>query len=84
MVAEIEMFEHPELTPLDFCLWGWMVGNVYKKEGRYTIRTAHSHFWCCCLHKETWRRIQTNNTLWSQSSYKVHWVWRWGFWTFIV
>ena len=21
----------PELTPLDFCLWGWMKGEVYKE-----------------------------------------------------
>ena len=22
----------PDLTPLDFCLWGWMKGEVYKEK----------------------------------------------------
>jgi hypothetical protein len=22
----------PELTPVDFCLWGWMKSEVYKEE----------------------------------------------------
>ena len=29
----------PDLTPLDFCLWGLMKGEVYRKSG-YTRRTA--------------------------------------------
>jgi hypothetical protein len=27
---ETELFEFPDLTPLDFCLWGWMKSEVYK------------------------------------------------------
>ena len=27
---ETELFESPDLTPLDFCLWGWMKSEVYK------------------------------------------------------
>jgi len=23
----------PDLTPLEFCLWGWMKSEVYKREG---------------------------------------------------
>ena len=26
------MLESTELTPLDFCLWGWMKGEVYKRK----------------------------------------------------
>jgi len=29
MLAEIELFESPDLIPLDFCLWGWMKREVY-------------------------------------------------------
>jgi len=32
MVTEIPLFESPDLTPLDFCLWGSMKGEVYKRE----------------------------------------------------
>jgi hypothetical protein len=28
---EIELFEFPGQTPLDFCLWGWVKGEVYKR-----------------------------------------------------
>ena len=30
MVTEIELFESPALTLLDFCLWGWMKSEVNK------------------------------------------------------
>jgi hypothetical protein len=30
MVTEIALFESPDLTLLDLCLWGWMDGEVYK------------------------------------------------------
>jgi hypothetical protein len=30
MVTEIELFDAPDLTTLDFCLWGWMKSEVYK------------------------------------------------------
>jgi hypothetical protein len=32
MVTEIELFESPGLHPLDFCLWGWMKGEVNKRK----------------------------------------------------
>jgi hypothetical protein len=32
MVAERELFESPDLTPLDFCLGGWMKIEVYKRK----------------------------------------------------
>ena len=32
MVTEIELFESPDLIPLDFCLWGWMKIEVYKRK----------------------------------------------------
>jgi hypothetical protein len=32
MVTEMELFESPDLTPLDFCLWGWMKNEVRKRK----------------------------------------------------
>jgi hypothetical protein len=38
MGVEIQLFEvqwpprSPDLTPLDFCLWGWMKSEVYKEK----------------------------------------------------
>jgi hypothetical protein len=32
MVTEIELFESQYLTQLDFCLWGWMKSEVYKRK----------------------------------------------------
>jgi len=34
MVTEIELFESPDLTPLDFSLWGWMKSGIYKTNAR--------------------------------------------------
>jgi len=31
MVTEIELFTFLNLTPLDFCFWGWMKSEVYKR-----------------------------------------------------
>jgi len=32
MVTGTELFESPDITPLDFCLWDWMNGEVYKRK----------------------------------------------------
>jgi hypothetical protein len=32
MITELELFESPDLTLLDFCLWGWMMSEVYKRK----------------------------------------------------
>jgi len=47
MVTELELFETPDLIPLDFCLWGWMNTEIY------TRRFTQSHFGRCRPHKET-------------------------------
>ena len=31
MVIEMQQFESPDQTSLDFCLWGWMKSEVYKR-----------------------------------------------------
>jgi hypothetical protein len=31
MVTAKELFESPDPTPLDFCLWCWMKSEVYKR-----------------------------------------------------
>jgi hypothetical protein len=32
MFTEIELFDSPDLTALDVCLWGWMNREVYKSK----------------------------------------------------
>jgi len=32
MVTETQLFEPPDPTPLDFCLWGWKKSEVYKRK----------------------------------------------------
>jgi hypothetical protein len=32
MVTEIELFESTNISPLDFCLWGWIKREVYKRK----------------------------------------------------
>jgi hypothetical protein len=29
----VEPFESPDITPLDFCWWGWMKSEVKKENG---------------------------------------------------
>jgi hypothetical protein len=38
----------PELTPLDFCLWGWMKSEVYRRK----VDTQSKHNGCCRHIKE--------------------------------
>jgi hypothetical protein len=82
--TEMELFESPDLMPLDFLLWVWVKSEVYKRKGGYSRRTARSHFGRCCLHKETRRSTETNNTRSLHSICEVYWGWQWDFWTFIV
>jgi len=53
----------PDLTQLDFCLWGLMNSEVYRKKSWYTG--------CYRLHKGTSRRTQANNTPCLHKSCKV-------------
>jgi hypothetical protein len=69
MVTEIELFDSPELTPLDVGVWGWMKSEGYKREVG-THETNCSHFASCCPQKETWRSTQTNNTRSSHKTWK--------------
>jgi len=32
MVTGTELFESADLTPLNFCFWDWMKGEVYKRK----------------------------------------------------
>jgi len=53
MVTETQLFESPDLTPLDFCLVALdEEGSLQNKSG-YKRQTALSHFVCGYLHKET-------------------------------
>jgi hypothetical protein len=52
MVIKIELLECSDLTPLEFCLCGWMKDRILQKENVYKRRIARSHFKCRCLHKK--------------------------------
>jgi hypothetical protein len=52
MVAELQLFESPDVTPSGFCLWVLDEERSLQKKG-YTRRTARSHFGCSCPQKET-------------------------------
>jgi hypothetical protein len=73
----------PDLSPLDFCLWGWMKSEVYRRKV-YTRWTARSHNGCTCLRKGTSRCTQASDTPCPHMSCKVHWCWQWNFQKFII
>jgi hypothetical protein len=50
-----------------------------QKNGWYTRRIARPHFGCCCPSIKTWRSTQTNSARSSNTSWKLHWGWRWDF-----
>jgi hypothetical protein len=31
LATETELFESPDITQFDFCLWGWMKTEIYKR-----------------------------------------------------
>jgi hypothetical protein len=52
MVTEIELFESPYLTLLDFFLVGFDEERSLQKKGGYIRQVAYLHFGCCCQLKE--------------------------------
>jgi len=42
IVTEIQLFEYPDPTPLHFCLWGWMISEVYERK----VDTQHELLIC--------------------------------------
>ena len=44
MVIEIELFEHADLTPLHFCLWGWRKSEVHKRRVDKCIEVDDGNF----------------------------------------
>ena len=52
MFIVVGLFESPDLTPLDFCFWGWLNSEVCERKAE-ARRIARSHFGCCCPNKET-------------------------------
>jgi hypothetical protein len=38
MAAETELFQSPDLTPLDFCLWGWIMRKIKINKKKLNIR----------------------------------------------
>jgi len=41
-----ELFDSPDLTPLDFCLMGWGEERSLRKKCEYKRRIARSNFGC--------------------------------------
>ena len=75
----------PDLSPLDFYLWGLMKSEVYRKKADTRDELLVNILdGCYRLHKGRSRRTQTNNTPCLHTSCKVHWCWRWNFRTFII
>jgi hypothetical protein len=40
-----ELFEKPDLTPLDFCLWDWLNSQVYKRQVKIHEMNCSDAFW---------------------------------------
>jgi len=53
MVTEVELCESPDLTPLDFCLWAWMRGELYGRKTDTRDELLARSFGCCYPHEET-------------------------------
>jgi hypothetical protein len=63
-----------ELSPLDFCLWGYIKSEVYKEKVNTRDRLV--------VHKaRTPRRPQESYAYYCHESWKVHWSRWWDFWT---
>jgi hypothetical protein len=44
MVTEVELFEPPDVTALDFCMWRWMKSEVY-----WTVVDTRDELLACSL-----------------------------------
>ena len=86
MVTDIELFGSvwsPDLTMLDFCLWGWMESEVYKRKVA-TRDDCSLPFRMLPPAWRKWRSTQMNNTQSSHTRCNVHRGWWWDFRTFIL
>jgi hypothetical protein len=61
----------PNLTPLEFCLWGWMNSEVYKSKVD-TRDKSLARIVDASAHTKMWRSTQMNNTQSSHMTFKVH------------
>jgi hypothetical protein len=62
MVTEIELFETPYVTALDFCLWGWMKSEVYLRKVDTRDELLSGVLDAASRIKKLRRSTQTNNT----------------------
>ena len=70
MITEIELFESPDLNPLDLCLWGWMKSEVYKRNVD-TRQESLARILDAAARIKKRRSWQTKNTRASYTSFKV-------------
>jgi hypothetical protein len=72
MVAEIQLFGSPDLTPLDFCLWVWMNYEVYKMEVDARDELLARILDAAARIKKREDQLRRKNTQSSQISCKAH------------
>jgi hypothetical protein len=76
----------PDLTPLDFCLWGWMKSKIYRRK-LDTWDELLDHVMdviACIKERQDALTCQTSNTPCPHTSCKVHWCWRRNYWKCIT
>jgi len=66
----------PDLSPLDYCVWGWMIEQVYSVNTRCI---AWSHYGCCRPHEKQSAEAATSNSHSSQPSGSLCCGGRWHF-----
>ena len=77
MVTELEVFEPPDLIPLDFCLGGWMKRQICTRKvdtrdellGRISDAAAAA---AAARTKKRTRSTHKSKTQFSYTSFKVH------------
>ena len=69
---EIELFDSPDLTTLDFCLLVKTKREVYKRKVGTRDESLVRIFGCCHPYKQTWNTVQTKNTRSSHASGELH------------
>jgi hypothetical protein len=47
----------PDLTPLDFCLWGWMKSEIYKRKVDTQTNCSHA----CWMLLPAYRNVKINS-----------------------
>jgi hypothetical protein len=63
MVAQIELLESQDPTPLGFCLWGWMKSEGYKRKDTRNELLARIRGAAACVRKREDQLRRTTRNL---------------------